>query len=91
MSSKISTKDVADFMKAQLNIKKYLYQEDVVYEIESRFGSDFVYINENGNLAIERKVLNKFREITPNVVWERGERCWRLRENYDKPGARMQE
>jgi hypothetical protein len=91
MSSEISDKDVASFMKSQLDTKKYLYQEDIVYEIERKFGSDFVYTNENGNLAIARKVLNQFREVTPNAVWERGERCWRLREKYDQPGSRMQE
>lgn len=91
MSSKILAKDVANFMRAQLDTEERLYQEYIVYEIDSRFGSNFVYINENGNLAIDRKVLDEFRKITPNVVWERGERCWRLCDSDDEPGARMQE
>jgi argonaute-like protein implicated in RNA metabolism and viral defense len=84
-------KDVALFMKKQLDKDKILYQESVVYEIEKNFGSDFVYINENGNLAIDRNVLKEFRNITPDVVWERGGRCWRLREEFDHPISRMQE
>lgn len=91
MSSETTSKDVAAFMKVQLNKEKDLYQEDVVYEIESRFGSDFVYENENGDLAIDRKVLEEFKKITPNVVWVRGERLWRFREKHDEPGARMQD
>ena len=91
VKSKLTAKDVAEYMKKQLDQQKYLYQEVIVYEIEAKFGSDFVYINENGNLAIGRNVLKEFRKITPNVVWERGERCWRLREEYDEPDSRMQE
>ncbi len=91
MNSGITAKDVANFMKTQLDLKKYLYQEDIVYEIEKNFGSNFVHENENGNLAIDRKVLKEFRNITLNTVWDRGERCWRLREQYDQPGSRMQE
>ena len=54
------------------------------------FGDDFVYINENGNLAIEKKVLNVFRKLTDDsVVWSRGERMWRLREENDEPGRQQ--
>ncbi len=91
MSNQPTAKDVAEFMKAQLDQKKELYQEDVVYEIQIKFGSDFVYENESGNLAINKKVLNEFRKITPNVVWERGEKCWRKRQQYDHSGSRMQD
>jgi hypothetical protein len=91
MSNNPSAKDVAKFMKNQLGEQKYLYQESIVYEIEAQFGSDFVYINDNGNLSIARTVLKEFRKITPNVVWERGERCWREREDYDFSDSRMQE
>ena len=91
MNSKTTAKDVAQYMKERLAKQRYLYQEVIVYDIESKFGSDFVYVNENGNLAIGRNVLKEFRKITPNVVWQRGERCWRLREKYDQPESRMQE
>jgi hypothetical protein len=91
MKNKISENDVADFMKTQLDKKKYLSQEEIVYEIEKIFGPDFVYTNENGNQAIKPKVLSAFRKITPNVVWESGERCWRLREDYDEAKSRLQD
>lgn len=91
MSGSPTAKDVAAFMKTQLDQAKYLYQEVVVYKINKKFGSDFAYVNESGNFAIDRKVLKEFRKITPNVVWERGERCWRLREKYDQAVSRMQD
>ncbi len=91
MSDKYTPNQVATYMAKQLENRKELYQEDVVYEIESMFGSEFVYINENGNPAIGRDVLKEFRKLTPNAVWERGNRLWRIRESYDNQNSRMQD
>ena len=67
----------------------HLYQEVAAAEMKRRFGSEFVHINPNGNLSIDRQVLKEFRTITGDgVVWERGERCWRRRASYDSPGRR---
>lgn len=73
-----TTKDVADWMFAQLQTTSYLYQETVVYKIKSQFGPGFVYNNENGNLAIGKDVLKEFRKLTDGkVIWERSEKAWR--------------
>ena len=82
--------DVAAFMLKRLNEAKTLYQEVVVQEIQYQYGNEFVYINENGNLAISRKVLSEFRKLTEGqVVWSRGERYWRFRLDYEAPESRM--
>ena len=82
--------DVAAWMAEELDRVEYLYQETAVYEIQTRFGDEFVYTNDNGNLAISREVLREFRKLTADtVVWERGERYWRFRESYDSPGRRQ--
>jgi uncharacterized protein DUF6953 len=83
---------VAEWMLEQINLKQCLYQEEAVYEIERLFGKEFTYANENGNLAIHKSVLAAFRKITEKtVVWERGERMWRLRGPYDEQGRRRQD
>ena len=58
--------------------KGYVYQEYLVHDIQEKFGDDFVYINENGNLAISKKVLNEFKKLKEqnNIEWDRSERCW---------------
>ena len=85
-------KDVAAYMLQRLNEEDILYQEVVVYEIQDTFGDEFVYTNENGNLAIDRRVLAEFRKLTEGqVVWSRRERFWRRREDYDDPHSRMSE
>lgn len=67
----------------------FLYQEVVVGQIQRAFGDEFVYTNENGNQAIDRRVLRAFRDLTAgDVVWERGERMWRFREDYDPEDRR---
>ena len=88
----IKPQAIAEWMLEELKREKYLYQEVVVYEIASKFGEEFTYINENGNSAIDRHVLHEFRNLTENtVVWERGEKCWRFREDYDNPDKRQAE
>jgi len=78
-----TAKDVAQWMVEQLNLKKTLYQEDVVIRIGKEFGKEHVYNNENGNPAISKAVLKEFKKLTPNAVWERGERCWRFKRKQD--------
>jgi hypothetical protein len=90
--TRFTVHDVTAFMLKRLNQDKTLYQEVVVYEIQKQYGDEFVYINENGNLAIDRSVLSEFRKLTEGrIVWSRGERYWRFKEDYDKPGSRMTE
>ena len=82
--SDTSAEQVAQWMVEELHRVKFLYQQEAVFAIETKFGAKFFYINDAGNPAIDRKVLASFKRLTGNsVVWERGERVWRLREAYD--------
>ncbi|APE26719.1 hypothetical protein vnz_37005 (plasmid) [Streptomyces venezuelae] len=67
-----------------------LYQVDAAEHIKKHFGSGLTYTNDNGNPAIDKKVLSAFRAISKDtVVWERGEKCWRQRTDSDPEGARQ--
>ena len=91
MSDTLTAADVARWMVERLRVERLLYQETVVYEIAKRFGGAFTYVNDNGNLAIDRRVLSEFRKLTePDIVWDRGERMWRLREPYDGPRRQVE-
>jgi len=86
----ITPEQVAQWMLSELRRVKYLYQETVVYDIASKFGEAFAYYNQNGNLAIGKDVLKAFRKLTgDSVIWERGERMWRFREQHDEPGRQQ--
>jgi len=82
--------NVARWMLDKIERDGYLYQESAVYDIAEMFGQQFVYENENGNLAIEKTVLAAFRRLSEEtVVWERGQRVWRKRESCDLPGRQQ--
>lgn len=82
--------DVAKWMLDKVTREKELFQIDAADEIQSSFGSEFVYENERGNLAISKAVLKEFRQLSEDiVVWERGLRYWRLRDSSDTPGRRQ--
>ena len=82
--------EVAEWMLAELRRDTVLLQSDAAYTISQEFGEEFVYINENGNLAIAKPVLTAFQNLTREIaVWERGTRTWRMREPYDEPGRRQ--
>lgn len=81
--------EVANFMVEELDRVKFLHQETVVYQIKAKFGAGFTGTNANGNPSIHKNVLAEFNRLTPDVVWERGERLWRRRQSYDKPGRQQ--
>jgi hypothetical protein len=82
--------DVAAWMLAELDRVNQLYQDEAAHRILQLFGKDFVYINQNGNWAINRNALSEFKKLTGDtVVWERGTRSWRKRASYDKKGRQQ--
>jgi hypothetical protein len=82
--------EIAAYMVAELERERYLSQDMVVYQISEKFGEEFTPLNDNGNLSIRRDVLAAFKKLTgDDVVWERGERLWRKREQHDEPGRRQ--
>jgi hypothetical protein len=85
--------DIARWMLEKLDAVPFgLYQNQIVYEIAQRFGSGFTYHNANGNLAISKPVLAAFRRLSgDDVVWSRGERCWRRRTAWDRRTGRQQD
>lgn len=90
MSDAPTAADVARWMLEQVQSAQWLDQDVAVFEIEKRFGSTFVYDNEKGNPAIDRIVLKEFKAISKEtVVWERGDRAWRLRTPHDLPGRQQ--
>ncbi len=85
-----SAKDVALWMLEKLKRERTLYQETAVGEIAHIFGEKFVYDNRQGNPAIDKDVLTEFRKLTEDtVVWERGERAWRFRDDTDPLSRRV--
>ncbi len=64
MSVAPTAADVARWMLEQVQADQWLDQETAVWEIEKRFGAAFVYDNENGNPAIDKRALKEFKAIS---------------------------
>ncbi|MGM8463379.1 DUF6953 family protein, partial [Enterobacter cloacae] len=70
--------------------KGVLYQSEVVEFLINDFGDEFIKTNDNGNYSISGTVLAHFRKASKDeIVWDREELAWRLRNESDLPG-RMQ-
>lgn len=76
--------EIAKNMKNRIIKDRYLEQESAAIWLEQIYGKAAVYINQHGNLAINKNVLMAFEEITSkNVVWDKVNKLWRLRESGD--------
>lgn len=89
LAKKATAHHVAEFMAAELERRKFLDQELVVQQIIKKFGREFTGTNANGNPSINKDVLSAFNKLTPDAIWSRGERLWRARQPYDKPGRQQ--
>lgn len=88
----MTPQEAAEWMFAELQRVRWLDQETVAWQF-LKLDKTLVHTNANGNPAIEKKVLDAFKKLTPTAdyVWSRGSRHWRKREHYDTPGKRMQD
>ncbi|WP_339824319.1 hypothetical protein [uncultured Parasphingorhabdus sp.] len=85
----MTPQDAAQWMLAHLQKRKFIDQETAAWHF-LKHAKELSYMNDNGNPAIDKRVLTEFRKLMPdNVVWSRSSRHWRFREKHDKPG-RMQ-
>jgi hypothetical protein len=86
-----TAQEIAEWMAAEVEREGLLIQKVAAFEIEKRFGAEFVYVNENGNRAINPEVLGAFEKLLPQekAVWVRKARFWRKREPTDKAGRQQ--
>ncbi|WP_373033476.1 hypothetical protein [Sulfurovum sp.] len=79
--------EISLWMKIQLDKDGCLYQEDVVNYLVKKGENAFLRDNSDGNLVLERKLLNEFRKLTEvDVVWVKPDKYWRFRVPEDEPG-----
>lgn len=82
----MSLKNAARYMLEQLQEHGELRQDDAAMQLEAKFGEEAIYYNKHGNLAILPGVLSEFRKLTPDAVWMKRSRYWKMREPGDEPG-----
>ncbi|WP_442601963.1 DUF6953 family protein [Paenibacillus sp. KN14-4R] len=69
--------DVAQWMLEQVKSAGILYQTDAVNYIITNFGESFIYVNDNGNQAIDKEVKKIFKKMHGGrAAWERDGFFW---------------
>lgn len=83
----MNTDAVSKWMLSTLDRDGCLYQDDVVdYLVKSKL-DNLLRENADGNLVLQRKLLNSFRKLTEtNVVWVKPDKYWRFRVTEDEGG-----
>ena len=69
--------DVAEWMYNKVKNAGILHQSEAVAHIIEHFGEAFIYVNENGNQAIEKEVKKAFKKLHGGrAAWERDGFFW---------------
>lgn len=77
----------ASWMLLLLQNDGCLYQDDVVDKLVKSSSEELLRENSDGNLVLDRKLLNAFRKLTEvNVVWVSTGKYWRFRVLEDESG-----
>lgn len=72
---------IAEWLISEIKAKapNRAYQSRLVRELRDQFGEEWTYKNDNGNLAIDVKVLKEFKKLKDQyVIWDRSDQSWRV-------------
>ncbi|MCR8643474.1 hypothetical protein NV379_12505 [Paenibacillus sp. N1-5-1-14] len=72
-----TAQEVAQWMLDQVKSAGILHQADAVEYIRTNFGESFIYVNDNGNQAIDKEVKKVFKKMhRGRAAWERDGFFW---------------
>ncbi len=67
----------------------FLYQETAASHLFHLHDERLAYFDKNSNLCVGKGVLKIFNSLTPDAVYERGDKFWRRRLETDQPGRQQ--
>ena len=70
-------KRIAEWMVGEIENRGMLRQEDAIAYVREKFGESYVFINEHGNVSLEKEVKKAFRkQHRGRVAWDRDGFFW---------------
>ncbi|MFD0616031.1 DUF6953 family protein [Paenibacillus sp. GCM10027629] len=73
----VTPQTVAQWMVDEIQFKGTLHQSDAIDYVQTHFGEQFVFVNENGNASLEKEVKKAFRKLhNGRVAWDRDGFFW---------------
>ena len=67
----------------------FLYQETAATHLFQLNDDRLAYFDKGSNLCVGKKVLAIFNSLTPDAVYERADKFWRVRLETDQPGRQQ--
>ena len=68
---------IAEWMVSEIENRGMLRQEDAIAYVREKFGESYVFINEHGNVSLEKEVKKAFRkQHRGRVAWDRDGFFW---------------
>ncbi|WP_425986263.1 DUF6953 family protein [Brevundimonas sp. TWP1-2-1b1] len=81
--------EAAQWMLDRYDAERFLYQEAAASYLLHLHDEALAYYDANGNVCVGKGVLAIFNRLTPDSVYERGEKFWRDRLSTDQPGRQQ--
>jgi hypothetical protein len=76
-SSTQRIREAAQLLHERLMQEYYYPQEQAVEDLRQAGLDEFIYANENGNPAINGRVLKLFKQLrSPQAEWDKGDKAW---------------
>lgn len=85
----MTEEEAAKWMLAEYEMAGFLYQEGAANHLFQLHDERLAYFDQNGNLCIGKAVLGIFNRLTPDAVYERAGKFWRIRLETDQPGRQQ--
>lgn len=85
----MTPEQAAYWMLAQFKLKRFIYQEEAATHLLHLHDEQLAYYDGNGNVCVGKKVLAEFNKLTPDLIYERGDKFWRDRLPSDQPGRQQ--
>nr|WP_041613783.1 hypothetical protein [Paenibacillus sp. JDR-2] len=64
-------------MVNEIKFRGMLRQEEAIEHVKQQFGEQYIFVNENGNVSLEKEVKKAFRKLHKGrVAWDRDGFFW---------------
>lgn len=68
---------IAEWMVNEIKFRGMLRQEEAIEHVKQHFGEQYIFVNENGNVSLEKDVKKAFRKLHKGrVAWDRDGFFW---------------
>ncbi|GMK47990.1 DUF6953 family protein [Paenibacillus glycanilyticus] len=68
---------IAEWMVNEIKFRGMLRQEEAIEHVKQHFGEQYIFVNENGNVSLEKEVKKAFRKLHKGrVAWDRDGFFW---------------